>query len=211
MLAKILFTLALLGALAPDAEARARRYYYAYPPPWIRPKPVRGTFGIAGFGSIVARQDGGVEYLRHGGGGAIWGGIEIGRIVGIEARYTASLHNPARSCGAGPGYVWCDVNYLFVETIGLDLKLHIPTDTRVVPYFLVGPMFGWIGRPHFLADAIGGGFEIGGGLDVWFTRHGTLGFEVLYRGLLMNDYGTYTGTDTYISLVQIGATIAAHF
>jgi hypothetical protein len=174
MLGRILLTVAMLVAAVPSAEARARRYYYAYPPPWIRPKPVRGTFGISGFGAIVARQDGGVEYLHHGGGGAMWGGIELGRVVGIEAKYAVSLHNPVRGCGAGPGYVWCDASYLFLQTLSLDLKLHIPTDTRVVPYAVIGPMFGWIGRPRDLSDTIGGGFEAGGGLDIWFTRQGAM-------------------------------------
>ncbi|MEO6950994.1 MAG: outer membrane beta-barrel protein [Polyangia bacterium] len=155
-------------------------------------------------------QSGGVEYLSHGGGFSIWGGVEIGRIVGIEAKYAASFHNPASDCGGGP-YVWCDVSYLVVQTLSLDLKLHIPTNTRVVPYAVVGPMVGWIGRQGYLADAIGGGFEAGGGIDVWFSRHGTFGAEVLYRGLRMGDYGTYTNSNTYLSFVQVGITLAAHF
>jgi len=200
-----------LATLGVERAAFADRYYSNYPPPWIRPKPVRGVFGVSGFGTIVARQDGGVEYLQHGGGLSIFGGVDIGRIVGIEGKYTASFHNPVTSCAGNANYVWCDANYLLVQTFGIDLKLHIPTNTRFIPYFAVGPMVGWIGRQRSLADATGGGFEIGGGFDVWFNRHGTVGFEALYRGLLMSDYGTYTGTNTYLSLVQIGGTIAAHF
>ncbi len=198
-----------LGA-AGDAHTRPY-YYYRYPPPWIAPRPVRGTFGVGGFGTLVARQDGGVEYLRWGGGLSIFGGVEIGRVVEIQGKYAASFHNPVQNCGGGPGYVWCDASYLIVQTIGINLKLHIPTNTRFVPYFAVGPMVGWIGRQGYLTDATGGGFEAGGGFDIWFNRHGTIGIEALYRGLLMSDYGTYTGTNTYLSLVQIGGTIAAHF
>jgi hypothetical protein len=216
LLLAVLLALVMLG-LAGTAEAyRRRRVYYYYserlPPPWIQPKPFGGVFGVSGFGTIVARQDGGVEYLHHGGGLSIYGGVEIGRVVGIEAKYAASFHNPIEtSCTAGIHYVWCDVSYLLLETFGIDLKLHIPTYTRFVPYFTVGPMVGWIGRTGNVADALGGGFEAGGGFDIWFTRHGTVGIEALYRGLLMRDYGTYTGTGTYLSLVQVGATIAAHF
>ena len=195
-----------------------RRYYQAQPAyyvareaPWIRPAPVRGTFGISGFGSIVVGQTGGVEYLSHGGGFSIFGGVEIGRVVGIEAKYAASFHNPASDCVQGGPYVFCDVSYLTVQTFGLDLKLHIPTNTRVVPYAVVGPMVGWIGRQGYSTDAIGGGFEAGGGIEVWFTRNGTLGAEVLYRGLRMGDYGSYTGSSTYLSFVQVGGTLAAHF
>ncbi len=172
---------------------------------------MRGTLGASGFGTFVARQDGGVEYLHTGGGISFWGGLELGRVVGFEAKYSASFHNPVADCVSGTRYVWCDSSFLVLQTLGLNLKLHIPTLTRVVPYAVVGPMFGWIGRQGYLSDARGGGFEAGGGLDVWFTRHGTIGFEVLYRGLLMSDYATYTGTDTYLSLVQLGFTIAGHF
>lgn len=192
-------------------QAPPPRYYVRRDPQWIRPVPVRGTFGISGFGSIVVGQSGGVEYLSHGGGFSLWGGVEIGRVVGIEAKYAASFHNPASDCGGGGPYVWCDVSYLVLQTVSLDLKLHIPTNTRVVPYAVVGPMVGWIGRQGYLTDAVGGGFEAGGGIDVWFSRHGTIGGEVLYRGLLMGDYGTYTNSNTYLSLVQVGITLAAHF
>ena len=188
-----------------------RVYYVSSQQPWIRPKPVRGTIGVSGFGTILANQRGGVEYLSHGGGLALWGGVEIGRVVGIEGKFTSSFHNPVSDCTAGFNYVWCDTSFLLVQTLSLDLKLHIPTDTRFVPYFVVGPMVGWIGRRGYLSDAVGGGFEAGGGFDIWFSRHGTIGFEVLYRGLLMSDYATVTNSDTYLSLVQIGGTIAAHF
>jgi hypothetical protein len=196
-----------------DASARRRYYvyYYDYPPPWVRAPVVTGYIGGAGFGTIVARQDGGVEYLHSGGGLSVFGGITLIGIVGFEAKYSVSFHNPIDSCTATIHYVWCDANHMLVETFGLDLKLHIPTRTRFVPYFTVGPLVSWIGRQGSVADAVGGGFEAGGGFDIWFTRHGTIGFEALYRGLLMQDYATFTGTNTYLSLVQLGGTLAAHF
>jgi len=204
--AALLFALVLVAG-----RAEARRYYYYSEPPWIRAPFLRGTFGVSGFGTIVANQRGGVEYLHHGGGFALWGGLELGQVVGFEAKYSASFHNPNDTCAGNQTYVWCGASFLLLQSVSLDLKLHIPTRSRVVPYFAVGPMVGWIGRSGYLTDAVGGGFEIGGGLDIWFSRHGTVGFEVLYRGLLMSDYATTTGTNTYLSLVQVGATIAAHF
>jgi|GEM_PF-1951406 len=209
---KLLLVAVLVASALVASNAEARRYYVYYPePPWIRAPFLRGTFGVSGFGTIVANQRGGVEYLNHGGGFAIWGGLELGQVVGFEAKYSASFHNPVANCGGGNNYAWCGASFLLLETISLDLKLHIPTRSRVVPYFAVGPMAGWIGRSGYLTDAVGGGFEIGGGLDIWISRHGTVGFEALYRGLLMSDYATNTGTNTYLSLVQLGGTIAAHF
>ena len=195
----------------PPGAARYRHYYVREHEPWIRPKPIRGTFGISGFGTFLLNQRGGVEYLSHGGGLSIFGGVELGRIIGIEAKFSSSFHNPAADCVGNARYVWCDQSFLLVQTLGIDLKLHIPTNTRFVPYFAVGPLVGWIGRMGYPTDAVGGGFEAGGGFDIWFSRHGTIGFEVLYRGLLMSDYATYTGSGTYLSMLQLGGTIAAHF
>jgi len=168
-------------------------------------------FGFAGFGTLVARQDGGVQYLSHGGGFAMWAGLELGRIIGLEARYGSSFHDPINTCLTGTLFLWCDENYLLVQTFGIDLKLHVPTNTRVVPYVVVGPMVGWVGRQRHAIDAVGGGFEIGGGVDVWFSRHGTIGAELRYRGLGLSDYADVIGTNTYLSLVQIGGTIAGHY
>jgi hypothetical protein len=201
-----------IAATTGSADAQYyRRRYYRNPPPWVVAPAVSGYIGGSGFGTIVARQDGGVEYLHHGGGLSVFGGVTLAGVVGFEAKYTASFHDPVDDCTANLQYVWCTANYMLVETFGLDLKLHIPTTTRFVPYFTVGPMVGWIGRQGSVADALGGGFEAGGGFDIWFSRHGTVGVEALYRGLKMEDYGTFTGTSTYLSLMQVGGTIAAHF
>ena len=193
----------------PPGPYYARRHRYRAAPPWIRPPLVRGTFGFSGFGTIVAGQPAG-HYLTHGGGFSVYGGVEIGRVVGIEAKYTNSFHNPADDCGGGNGYIWCTTSYLSIESISLNLKIHIPTNTRFVPYVNVAPVAAWLGRRGYYTDSVGGGFEAGGGFDVWFSRHGTVGVEALYRGLAMTDYATYADTK-YLSLVQIGGTIAAHF
>jgi hypothetical protein len=206
---KLFLSSVMLLTLFAGMRPASAQYYYG-DPPWIRPPTVRGTFGFGGFGTLVVAQSGGVEYLHNGGGLQFWGGVEIGRIFGIEVKYDASFHNPISDCGSR-SYPWCGANYLTVETISLDLKLHIPTNSRFVPYFVVAPMVGWIGRAHSPTDAVGGGFEAGGGFDVWFSRHGTIGVECLYRGLKMQDFASSSGTDTYISFVQIGGNVAAHF
>jgi hypothetical protein len=184
--------------------------YYEPPPPWIRPpRFVRGFIGVSGFGTIRAHQDGGVEYLHHGGGVGLFGGLDLGRFFGIEIGYDASFHNPVTTCTAA--YAWCDANYLLLETLHLDAKLHLPTGTRVMPYLQGGLVASWIGRTDSLTDATGGGFEAGGGIDFWLSRHGTFGIQALYRGLAMSDYATYTGTGTYLSLVTVGGNFTAHF
>jgi hypothetical protein len=208
----------LLTLLAPStAEARRPRrryvyYTYATPPPWIAPPRFVGGFvGFGGFGTLALAQSGGVEYLRHGGGLAVFGGVHLGRIVDLHFGFDASFHNPASDCvGRGP-YVWCDTNFLILETLHADLKLRIPTHSRVVPYFQVGGVLAWIGRQDYPTDAVGGGFEIGGGIDFWLARPVTFGIHALYRGLAMGDYDTRTGTDTFLSLLQLGGDFTFHF
>src|ERR1700729_928148 len=104
-----LSSVVLLALLGVSRSAHAQ-YYYS-DPPWIRPPLVRGTFGFGGFGSIVVAQSGGVEYLHNGGGLQVWGGIEIGRVFGIEIKYDASFHNPISDCGT-QSYPWCGASYL---------------------------------------------------------------------------------------------------
>ncbi len=196
----------------PPGYYAPRRYYYRpLPPPWIRPLHfVRPYFGLSGFGTIVAGQSGGVEYLRNGGGLGIFGGLDFGRVVGLEINYNASFHNPIDNCGGGPLYGWCGANYLTVETLALDIKLHIPTDTRFVPYGQAGAVLSWIGRQDSPSDATGGGFEVGGGFDIWLNRVVTLGAQALYKGLFMSDYATYTGTGTYLDMIYVGGNVQFH-
>jgi hypothetical protein len=213
--ASLTLVLTLLAPATADASRRARRhYYYAYesPPPWIAPpRFVGGFIGFTGFGTIALDQTGGVEYLRHGGGFGIFGGVHLGRVVSLHFGFDASFHNPVSSCvGRGP-YVWCDANFLILETVHADLKLRIPTRTRVVPYFQVGGLVAWIGRQDYPADAVGGGFEIGGGIDFWLARHVSFGVHALYRGIKMGDYETYTGSDTFLSVLNVGGDFTFHF
>jgi hypothetical protein len=217
---KLALALALVALTPGSAAAREYRrhnrgYYYRYyeePPPWVAPpRFVRGFFGVSGFGAIRLHQDGGVEYLRHGGGFGIFGGIDLGRFVGLELGYDASFHNPASSCVAGAVYVWCNSSFLVLESVHFDFIFHIPTDTRVMPFFQVGGVGSWIGRSDAPTDATGGGFEAGGGIDFWLGRHATFGVQVLYRGLEMSDYATYTGTETFLSILMVGGNFTAHF
>ena len=190
----------------PPGSARPR-----LAPPWLDPRPFRGYFGLSIFGSFIANQSGGIEYLHHGGGLGLYGGVDIGRFFGVELSYSASFHNPFESCAGNFAYSWCGASYLMVESIGIDAKFHIPTGTRFVPYAQAGAMVSWIGRSDYPADALGGGFEAGGGFDVWVSRHMTVGLQALYRGLFMDDYAAFTGTSTYISFVNVSFTLAGHF
>lgn len=190
------------------------------PPTWTRPsknpyarRHIRAYLGVGGLGTFVLKQDGGAEGLDHGGGFSLYGGVDFGRILGAEISYTGSYHNPDRGCVAD--YVdyggWCDINYLTLDLVTLSARLRIPLNSRVQPYFQGGLAIAWSGRQGYQADATGFGFELGGGLDIWLNNWFSVGPRVLYRGVRMSDYGTYTGGDTFLNLLSAEANLALHF
>jgi hypothetical protein len=104
------------------------------------------------------------------------------------------------------------VNYLVLETLDVNAKIHFPTNTNFDPFVQGGAGFAWIGREGFAADAKGGGIDLGGGFDLWLNYWWTFGIRGLYRGVSMSDYATPTDTGrTFISLFTVEVNLAAHF
>ncbi|HJZ88973.1 MAG TPA: hypothetical protein VKN99_27570 [Polyangia bacterium] len=208
----------LCGAAATSAHAEELQGYYQPPPPRgyrysVNPMyAVRGYIGFSGVGTAVLAQSGGAEYLNRGGGGlSLWGGIRFGPVFALELNYTGSFHNPVSGCDVGVYYTICSANYLVIDMLSVDAKIHIPTRTNFDPFLQGGLMLSWIGREGFASDATGGGFDLGGGFDIWLNPWWTFGLRGLYRGMRMSDYATYTGTDTFISLFTGEVNIAVHF
>lgn len=176
---------------------------------------IRGYLGLGGMGTFVLKQDGGAERFDHGGAFSIFGGLDFGRIVGVEVSYTGSYHNPDTTLVCGPDYYgygnYCDVNYLTLDLLNLSARLRIPLNSRIQPYFQGGLAIAWSGRQGFTADATGFGFELGGGIDIWWGRFFTFGPRLLYRGVRMSDFGTITGGDTFLNLLTAEANMAVRF
>jgi hypothetical protein len=191
-----------------------------YPPP---PPPgygynsnpmnaIRGYIGLSGVGTGVIAQSGGAEYIGKGGGGvSVWGGIRFGPVLALEINYTGSFHNPATACASDGFAAVCDANYLVLDMLSADAKVHIPTGTNFDPFFQGGLMAAWIGREGFASDATGGGFDIGGGFNIWLNPWWTFGVRGLYRGVKLSDYATYTGTDEFVSLFTGEVNLSFHF
>ena len=190
------------------------RYVYRTQGPYAR-RFIRGYLGVGGMGTFVLKQDGGVEKFEHGGGFSIFGGLDFGRIVGVEVSYTGSYHNPDTTLGCGAGYSeygnYCDVNYLTLDLLTLSGRLRLPLRSRFQPYVQGGVAIAWSGRQGYPADATGFGFEVGGGVDIWLGNFFTFGPRVLYRGVQMSDYGTITGADTFLNLITAEANMAVRF
>lgn len=217
LLVRAVLSVLCLGVVAGEARAQPEAPSPSFvpapgPPPWVRPRRlVGGFFGVSGGGAFVLGQQGGVEYLRQGGGLGAFGGVSVGRLWAFSLGYNASFHNPATVCGPGLFYAWCGESYLVLQTLSLDAQLRFPTGTRLVPYLQGGLSLGWIGRQGYLDDAMGGGFQAGGGVDLWLARGLTLGAQVLYRGLRLGDYAVYGDTGTYLSLLGANINLAVRF
>jgi opacity protein-like surface antigen len=206
--------LGLLIVLASVCSTTAHAQYYTPPPdppPWIHPKFIRGSLTIQGFASIVVGQTGSLSYLQYGGGIGLDLGLDIGRFIGLRLGYDASFHDPQNNCTAGASYLWCNQSYIVLETVHLDFILHIPTGTRFQPFVMAGVLAGIIGRQGSPTDAVGGGFEAGGGFDIWLSRWATLGIEAKYRGIQMNDFANTANTAGFLSLVNVGGNLGVHF
>jgi opacity protein-like surface antigen len=193
--------------------------YAAAPPGYVLAKPssfdpmagrsVRLYFGASGLGTFVVKQTGGAEQLTGGAGFNLHLGVDIGRFVGVQATYLASYSNPDGGCD--PVFGWCQPSMLTLQMISADLRLHIPTGTPFRPYLQAGAGVAWIGRPHLIADAVGAGFDAGLGFDYFLGHFVTLGVSGLYRGIEMMDYGFITGSNSFLSLITVEASLALHF
>ena len=175
-------------------------------------RTVRPYLGISGLGTFALNQSG-ANYLDVGGGFAARAGLDLGSILGIEASYTASFHNPAFNCVDAGFLSACDAQYLVIQILAADLILHVPTGTPLVPYLQAGGSAAWIGKNGFFADAGGGGFEAGGGIDIWLDENWTFGTKILYRGLWFDQSQRqgFLGTSNFLGLLTVDLNLALHF
>jgi hypothetical protein len=212
---RIVCSLVVCAAIGAAGAAHAQGYYRPRPQYSYNLNPmngIRGYIGFAGLGTGVLAQSGGAELLDNGGGVSIYGGLRFGPIFALELNWTGSFHNPALGCVGDVNVAYCTSNYLVLDLLSVDAKIHLPTGTNFDPYFQGGLAAAWIGREGFAADAKGGGIDLGGGFDLWLNPWWTFGVRGLYRGVSMDDFATVTDQGrTFLSLFTLELNLAAHF
>jgi opacity protein-like surface antigen len=214
LLRTFVIAIVALAAIAGDADAR-RVYVYG-------PRPRARVYGTAGFvfaphgwyggvgivGTRILDQSGGPEQIEDGGGLSIWGGIRFNERLALELGWMGSLHNPAQ---VTDGY-YLETNYLILESFTADAKIHLDRAGRFEPYLQGGIGLYILGREQFGIDAVGTGFQLGGGFDYWIGEHWTLGLRARYHGVSMGPPDCAGCEDhTYISAVTAEGSIALHF
>ncbi len=171
--------------------------------------------------------------LDHGAGIGLGAGVRTGRWISVEANTTFTWHDETWSDGR---YQYWEIGTHAINTLTADVKLHIPTWGRAEPFFQVGGGWAWYGLsemdPYYQAlddygymFANGPTFNIGGGGEIWFGPHLSLGAKVLYRGMYFGESeydlrarDTSTGsilpihaTSNFISALSIDLSATIHF
>jgi hypothetical protein len=213
MFRPLVLSVLTVATLAP-AAAHADRYsysgrpgyYYAPPPPAVHVEPAWWYAGVGIVGTSILDQSGGPEALRSGGGLTAWIGVNLSRAMSLELGWLGSFHNPepfATDHGS-------DTSFLVLEGLTADAKIHLARGP-IDPYLQGGVGVYFLGDSAVgLADSVGPGYQLGGGIDIWAGRHVSLGVRALYRGIAM---GPRQGgpADTFIHAATLEGSVAIHF
>lgn len=187
----------------PCAQPYAQPYPQPYPQPYAQPypqpyypppyrRPVRyypapswnlGPYvGIGGGGFGVLGGRGPYEYLRSGGFGSLYLGLNFAHRWALEFAFLGSVHDEEFSYEPQSLMMW---------GLTLDLRFNLVRPSwhhRFVPYLQAGlGAYGLVSDNYEGSQSLaeGGGFQLGGGLDIYLARWLTFGVRVLYRGIIM--------------------------
>jgi len=194
-----------------------RRVYVA---PVYTPRPRRAVevaynpmfhFGIGLNGNSVMSSDGSAitEGLGSGAGFDLGFGWRISDAVSLDFNWLMSFHD------AGEGTATGDEAAL--TSFGVDLRIFLADRSRrVQPYVQAGVGAYILGRDSFEFDTLtGGGFQLGGGADIYLTREVSIGGKILYRGAYLDNaestYSYYPTESAWLSTLTYGADLKFHF
>jgi hypothetical protein len=135
----------------------------------------------------------GVGHIGAGGGVGLTAGFRIHPMIGLEANWTWTGHD--ETWEDEYGNVWTDIEFLQIQTLTADIKIHIPTRGRIEPFIQGGIGWAFFGvTGDWATDGYifnsGPTFNLGGGADFWLGPWFSIGGRILYRGMYFgeNDY-----------------------
>ncbi len=195
----ILAVVAFVGLVGASRPAHADWVWRPYYNPYARP---HFYMGAEGQGIVVLGATGPNAFLDHGGGFDLFLGGRFNRVFALEFGWQATFHNPeVNDFGERVGRVG-------LQALTVDGKFY-PVHGPVQPYFSIGGGLYMLGD-NFSVFAEGPGFQIGGGIDFWFSRWASIGVRAQYRGVDMVDYDV-SHDDTYLSLLSFGVDFTGRF
>jgi len=199
------------SAIVTPSTAVADRYYASpYNPRGntIILFPKNGYVGAGLVGTRILSQKGGDELLKDGAGFALFAGIRLNERLALEAGWSATLHNPSNvSTSFGE-----DTDYLALHGLTADAKLYLPHDSsrNMEPYVQGGVGVYLLDSQYFGTEAVGTGFQLGGGIDFAASPKMRLGLRALYRGISMGPPNSAMN-DTFISAASLEANLTLRF
>lgn len=220
-----LATVMAVGAIVIPDRADAR-YGPGYRPHRMRPQMYRHRphFYLGGqlMGTaVLAQQLENVGVLGHGGGLGLFAGVRFGRWTALELNWNFTMHNESWRCGPNE---WCtDLDFLQIQRLAADFKLHIPTWGPFEPFLQAGGGFAFFGLSGQYGEAPwlyawGPMFNVGGGVNFWFGPHFSIGGRLLYRGMYFtrskeySDIAVEQSADTnYVNEISVDLFASFHF
>ena len=216
-------------SLGTDQDQPTRYYRYRkirrirrYPP---RSRPVRHPrrasvdprssiyLGVGVLGDFNVETDNELtQIIRSGGGFDIFLGLRFNHFFALEFGYVGTIHSTG-------DFVQTVDNGAYdrgmLHGVALDAKIFlIPSSRRIEPFIQVGGGGYSFVREGFSEPELGGGgFHLGGGVDIRFNRSVALGTRILYKGLYLdNSTPWYPATDAaFFNQVTLGANLQLHF
>jgi hypothetical protein len=167
--------------------------------------------GLGGVGAIILNQANSdpadPDFISHGGGGQVFLGVRIAPMFALEFGYAQTGHNAVTD---GYGNL---VDYLALHALTADAKLIFPNRSNVRPYVQGG--VGYYALTQGYGDPTsGGGFQLGGGVDIWLNPWWSLGGRILYHGIKFTDIGgdyRIPGNKPFLSYASLDLNIQLHF
>jgi hypothetical protein len=147
--------------------------------------------------------------MQSGGGLDIFFGFRFNRYFALELAYVGTFHSTS-------GEVAADYDRGMLHGGTLDGKIFLlPSSSRIEPFVQVGGgVYSFVEEGFTMnRELTGGGFHLGGGLDIRLNQTIGIGLRVLYKGIFV-DNGTdyYFATEqAYINQITAGANLQIHF
>ncbi len=153
------------------------------------------------------------QIMRSGGGFDLFLGLRFNRFFALEFGYVGTIHSTGDEISmAASGNAY---ERGMLHGVALDAKIFfIPKSRRIEPFLQVGGGGYSFVREGFSDPELGGGgFHLGGGVDIRFNRSIALGTRILYKGLYLdNSTPWYPATDSaFFSQFTLGANLQLHF
>lgn len=170
--------------------------------------------GVGGVGDFnIETENDLTRIMRSGGGFDLFLGFRINRYVALEIAYVGTSHATGDeiALAASPGAA--ERGWLHGATLDAKVFL-IPKSRRIEPFLQVGGGgYAFVRQGYSDPDLGGGGFHLGGGVDIRFNRTIALGLRALYKGLWLDNETVWypATTGAFFSHVTLGANLQIHF